>query len=102
MSEKQATTEMVTTPQNADLEQVARCLLDYLNVHGKHSQVYQVLRFLAENTLSRLAEGKEPQFNYFNIRKGVTRETEGEIKGGRKRAYSTSLQPSQTWKEIVG
>lgn len=92
MSEKQAATEMATTPQNADIEQVARCLLDYLNVHGKNSQVYQVLRFLAENTLSRLADGKEPQFNYFNIRKGVTRETEGDA----------SAWFSRHWKSLTG
>jgi len=92
MSEKQATMEMVMTPQNADLEQVARCLLDYLNVHGKNSQLYQVLRFLAENTLSRLVEGKDPRFNYYNIREGVARETEGDA----------SAWFSRHWKSLTG
>ena len=78
MSLNQCTTDSETPPKKSNLEQVARCLLDYLNVHGKNSQIYQVLRFLAENTLSRLAEGKDARFNYYNIREGVIRETEGD------------------------
>ena len=92
MLEKQSTMEPAATPKNADLEQVARCLLDYLDVHGKHSQLYQVLRFLAENTLSRLAEGAEARFNYFNIRKAVTRDTEGDA----------SAWFSRHWKSLTG
>lgn len=92
MAEKQGAMESTTTPQNTDLEQVARCLMDYLNVHGKNSHLYQVLRFLAENTLSRLAEGKEAQFNYFNIRKGVTGETQGDA----------SAWFSRHWKSLTG
>lgn len=92
MSEKQGTMELATTPQNAHLKQVARCLLDYLDIHGKNSQLYQVLRFLAENTLSRLAEGKKPRFNYYNIREGVARETEGDA----------SAWFSRHWKSLNG
>ncbi len=92
MSEKQSTMEFETTPQDADLEQISRCLLDYLNVHGKNSQIYQVLRFLAENTLGRLAEGKDVKFNYYNIREGVTKETAGDA----------SAWFSRHWKSLTG
>ena len=92
MSEKQCTMESSANIQNSELEQVARCLLDYLNVHGKNSQLYQVLRFLAENTLSRLAEGKDARFNYYNIREGVTREKEGDA----------SAWFSRHWKSLNG
>lgn len=92
MSNKQGTKDSIVIPQRADLEQVARCLVDYLNVHGKNSQIYQVLRFLAENTLSRLAEGKDVRFNYYNIRKGVTQETVGDA----------SAWFSRHWKSLTG
>ena len=92
MAEKQGAMEITTTPQDIDLEQVASCLLDYLNVHGKNSQLYQVLQFLAESTLSRLAEGKDPRFNYYKIREGVTRETEGDA----------SAWFSRHWKSLTG
>ena len=92
MSANQCTMNSETMPKNSNLEQVARCLLDYLNVHGKNSQIYQVLRFLAENTLSRLAEGKDARFNYYNIREGVIRETEGDA----------SAWFSRHWKSLNG
>jgi hypothetical protein len=92
MSEKQGAMKSSTAPQDARLEQVAGCLLDYLNVHGKNAQIYQVLRFLAENTLSRLAEGKDARFNYFSIRKEVTQETEGDA----------SAWFSRHWKSLNG
>lgn len=92
MSLNQCTTDSETPPKKSNLEQVARCLLDYLNVHGKNSQIYQVLRFLAENTLSRLAEGKDARFNYYNIREGVIRETEGDA----------SAWFSRHWKSLNG
>ena len=92
MAKKQGAMESTTTPENTDLEQVARCLMDYLNVHGKNAQLYQVLQFLAESTLSRLAEGMDPRFNYYKIREGVTRETEGDA----------SAWFSRHWKSLTG
>lgn len=92
MLEKQDDMESLPPSKDSNLELVARCLLDYLNVHGKNSQLYQVLRFLAENTLSRIAEGKEARFNYYNIREGVTKETAGDA----------SAWFSRHWKSLSG
>ncbi|GAB2886307.1 hypothetical protein GCM10027046_13300 [Uliginosibacterium flavum] len=71
---------------------VASCLLNYLNVHGKSKQLFSILRFLAEETLSNLEEGKTPHFNYFAIRTSVTGETQGDA----------SAWFSRYWKEICG
>lgn len=57
---------------------IAHCLLDYLSVHGKQSHSFQILRFLAEQTIQRLAEGKEPHFNYLSIKEAITGDPEGD------------------------
>lgn len=74
------------------LRVVARCLLDYLAVHGKSSQMYNVLQFLAQRTLEHLDEGKPAHFNYFAIRSGVTGDIEGDA----------SAWFSRHWKAIAG
>ncbi len=56
----------------------AQCMLDYLEVHGKTSQPYQILQYLAEQTIARVQEGKVPKFNYLAIKAGVTGESEGD------------------------
>lgn len=61
-----------------DTALIAKCLKDYLKVHGRNAQHYQILHFLADSTLQRLAEGKQPVFNYLAIREAVTGETEGD------------------------
>ena len=78
MSNNQEIKIDVGTEQEPDLAVVARCLRDYLAVHGKHAQPYQILRFLADETLGRLAEGKEACFNYLAIRQAVTGEKDGD------------------------
>lgn len=78
MSNNQQTKIDAATEQEPDLAVVARCLRDYLAVHGKNAQPYQILRFLADETLHRLAEGKEACFNYLAIRQAVTGEKEGD------------------------
>jgi hypothetical protein len=78
MSNNQETTIDVGTEQEPDLAVVARCLRDYLAVHAKTALTYQILRFLADESLKRLAEGKEACFNYLAIRQAVTGEMEGD------------------------
>lgn len=56
----------------------ANCLLEYLDVHGKPSQPYQILRFLAEQTIEKLRGGKDPCFNYLAIKAAVTGEVDGD------------------------
>ena len=78
MSNNQQTRIDVGTEQEPDLALTARCLQDYLAVHGKNAQPYQILRFLADQTLLRLAEGKGAYFNYLAIREAVTGEIDGD------------------------
>lgn len=61
-----------------DTAAIAQCLKDYLKVHGRTAQHYQILHFLAGATLQRLSEGKQPVFNYLAIREAVTGEKEGD------------------------
>ncbi len=57
---------------------MARCLKDYLAAHGRNAQHYQILQFLADETLQRLSEGKQPWFNYIAIREAVSGKSEGD------------------------
>jgi len=68
---------------------IARCLKDYLTVHGRTAQYYQVLHFLADATLHRLAEGKQPIFNYLAIREAVIGEKEGDASAWFGRLWKT-------------
>ncbi len=68
---------------------VAECLKDYLSVHGRTAQHFQILRFLADETLQRLSEGKQPWFNYLAIREAVTGETEGDASAWFGRHWKT-------------
>ncbi|MGL5632279.1 MAG: hypothetical protein ACRDD3_07940 [Azovibrio sp.] len=53
------------------LREVSTCLLDYLKEHKKTSNPFEILQFLAENTLKKLEEGKEAKFNNFALQEGV-------------------------------
>lgn len=72
-----------------DIVAIALCLKDYLSVHGRNAQHYQVLHFLAEATLQRLSEGKQPWFNYLSIREAVTGESEGDASAWFGRHWKT-------------
>jgi len=78
MPNNQNTNSSAESTTECHVQAIAQCLLDYLSIHGKHAQPYQVLRFLAEQTIYRLSEGKEPHFNYLSIRAAVTGESEGD------------------------
>lgn len=68
---------------------IAQCLKNYLAVHGRTAQYYQVLHFLANETLHRLAEGKQPVFNYLAIREAVVGEKEGDASAWFGRLWKT-------------
>lgn len=68
---------------------IAQCLKDYLAVHGRTAQYYQVLHFLANETLHRLSEGKQPVFNYLAIREAVVGEKEGDASAWFGRLWKT-------------
>lgn len=53
------------------LREVSTCLLDYLKTHKKKNKSFEILQFLAENTLKKLEEGKEAKFNNFALQEGV-------------------------------
>ena len=72
-----------------DTTAIAQCLKDYLTVHWRTAQHYQILRFLAEETLQRLSEGKQPVFNYLAIRGAVTGESEGDASAWFGRHWKT-------------
>jgi hypothetical protein len=77
----------VTDP--ALLRSLANCLLDYLKVHGKPGRAFEVLQFIAQETLRALDEGKEPRFNNYAIRSGVTGETEGDASAWLSRLWNS-------------
>lgn len=81
-----------TKSLDQDTGAVAQCLKDYLSVHGRNAQHYQILRFLADATLQRLSEGKQPWFNYLAIREAVTGEKEGDA----------SAWFGRHWKSLTG
>lgn len=92
MSTNQDIAKSSLTKEGAQLRDVSVCLLAYLKVHGKSSQAFVVLQFLAQETLRCVNEGKEARFNYFAIRSGVTGETEGDA----------SAWFSRHWKSLNG
>lgn len=53
------------------LRQVAECLQKYLRLHGQRSQYFDVLRFLTDETLKRLDEGKDAKFHNIAIQLAV-------------------------------
>lgn len=63
--------EMVVDREHRHLMDAAECLSDFLSVHGRSSRPFQVLRFLADETLKRLAEGKESHINNVAIQEAV-------------------------------
>lgn len=77
----------VTDP--ALLRSTANCLLDYLKVHGKSGRAFEVLQFIAQETLRVLDQGKEPRFNNYAIRRGVTGETEGDASAWLSRLWNS-------------
>lgn len=78
MNNNQTLTDGSTNKLDQETAAIAQCLRDYLRVHGRTNQHYQILRFLADATLQRLSEGKQPVFNYLAIRHAVTGESEGD------------------------
>ena len=82
-------TKSRTINLDQDTVAIAQCLKDYLTVHGRTAQHYQILRFLADVTLQRLSEGKQPWFNYLAIREAVTGETEGDASAWFGRHWKT-------------
>lgn len=70
----------------------AQCLLDYLKVHGKNGRAFEVLFFLARETVRRIDEGREAVFNNHAIRHGVL--------GDKVDDPSAWLSP--LWKNITG
>lgn len=57
------------------LRAVANCLLDYLKTYRKASRPFEVLQFLAQETLRHLDEGKAPKFNNFAIQSAIVGQT---------------------------
>lgn len=43
--------------------EAARCLKQYLDTYGKQGRTFDVLRFLAENTITRLSGGQDAKFS---------------------------------------
>lgn len=74
-----------------DLLAAAECLKSYLETHGGTGRPYEILQFLSNETLRRVAEGKSPQFNNVAIQSGVMG------KGGR----DASGWLSPLWKKIT-
>ena len=59
MDNNQNLTDSITNNLDQETAAIAQCLKDYLNVHWRTAQHYQILRFLADETLQRLSEGKQ-------------------------------------------
>ncbi len=79
------------TTESVQLRAVAECLQDYLKIHGRSGRTFEVLQFLASETLRRLNDGLDPRFNNYAIRDAVMGETE--------RDASAWLSP--IWKKIT-
>lgn len=84
-------TEVGTNSHDQNIKAIAQCLKDYLSVHGRNAQHYQVLQFLADATLERLSEGKQPRFNYLAIRDAVTGDTGGDASAWFGRHWKTLM-----------
>lgn len=66
-----------TSQTDADnIRAAATCLLDYLKTYGKASRPFDVLQFLAQETLSHLDEGREPKFKNSAIKNSVAGKAE--------------------------
>lgn len=89
MDNNQNLTDSIANNFEQETAAIAQCLKDYLAVHGRTAQYYQVLHFLANETLHRLAEGKQPVFNYLAIREGVVGEKEGDASAWFGRLWKT-------------
>lgn len=89
MDNNQNLTDSITNNLEQETAAIAQCLKDYLAVHGRTAQYYQVLHFLANETLNRLAEGKQPVFNYLAIREAVIGEKEGDASAWFGRLWKT-------------
>lgn len=89
MDNNQNLTDSITNNLDQVTAAIAQCLKDYLNVHWRTAQHYQILRFLADETLQRLSEGKQPVFNYLAIRGTITGETEGDASAWFGRHWKT-------------
>lgn len=89
MDNNQILTDSITNNLEQETAAIAQCLKDYLKVHGRTAQYYQVLHFLANETLHRLAEGKQPVFNYLAIREAVVGEKEGDASAWFGRLWKT-------------
>lgn len=89
MDSNQNTTDSITKNIEQEIAAIAQCLKNYLAVHGRTAQHYQVLHFLANETLHRLAEGKQPVFNYLAIREAVVGEKEGDASAWFGRLWKT-------------
>lgn len=57
------------------LRAAASCLVDYLKAYGRAGRPFDVLQFLAQETLRCLDEGKEAKFNNFAIKSAVIGQT---------------------------
>lgn len=69
-------TDNNTTQIETDrLRAAASCLLDYLKIHGKPGRPFEVLQFLAQETLRYLDEGMDPKFNNYAIKSAVAGQT---------------------------
>lgn len=89
MDKNQNLTDGITSNPEHETAAIAQCLKDYLAVHGRTAQYYQVLHFLADKTLQRLSEGKQPVFNYLAIREAVIGEKEGDASAWFGRLWKT-------------
>lgn len=89
MNNNQNLTDSSANNLDQELVAIAQCLKDYLKVHGRTAQHYQILYFLADATLQRLSEGKQPLFKYLAIREAVTGENEGDASAWFGRHWKT-------------
>ena len=62
MDNNQNLTDRITKNFDHEIAAIAQCLKDYLTVHWRTAQHYQILRFLADETLQRLSESKQTCF----------------------------------------
>lgn len=53
------------------MKALASCLLDYLKIHGRNGRTFDVLNFIACETIRCLDEGRTPRFNNLAIQSGV-------------------------------
>ncbi|HNA87597.1 MAG TPA: hypothetical protein PLB04_18630 [Nitrospira sp.] len=77
--------------ESARLRHVTVCLLKYLEAYSKAGRDFDVLAFLAQETIQHLDEGKNPRFNNIAIQHAVAGSNKGEA--------SSWLSP--IWKKLV-